>query len=82
MLTGGLWDHSISELLVQPLMYGKFMEYAHNGKFFTVVHTALHGAVESSCKNDVICMDEVSSLGIVHMYRAQKPASLYFMPPQ
>ena len=42
VLTGGLWDHSVSELLVQPLMYGKFMEYAQNGKFLTVAHTALH----------------------------------------
>lgn len=82
MLTGGLWDHSISELLVQPLMYGKFMEYAHNGKFLTIVHTTLHAAVEFSCKNGVICMDEVPSLGIVHMYRAHKAACLHYMQPQ
>ncbi len=31
VLTGGLWDKSASELLAQPLMYGKFMEYGHNG---------------------------------------------------
>lgn len=32
VLTGGLWDDTASELLVQPLMYGKFMEYGHNGR--------------------------------------------------
>lgn len=31
VLTGGLWDMKASELLVQPQMYGKFMEYGHNG---------------------------------------------------
>lgn len=31
VLTGGLWDDKSTELLVQPLMYGKFMEYGHNG---------------------------------------------------
>ena len=31
VLTGRLWDDKSTELLVQPLMYGKFMEYGHNG---------------------------------------------------
>ncbi len=50
MLTGGLWDRSISELLVQPVMYGKFMEYAHNGKFLAVLDTARHGPKELSVR--------------------------------
>ena len=32
VLTGRHWNLSATELLVQPLMYGKFMEYGHNGE--------------------------------------------------
>ena len=41
VLTGRLWDLNASELLVQPLMYGKFMEYGHNGEVFDVRHVSL-----------------------------------------
>ena len=42
VLTGRVWDTNASELLVQPLMYGKFMEYGHNGEVLDVRHVSLH----------------------------------------
>ena len=41
VLTGRVWDTNASELLVQPLMYGKFMEYGHNGEVLNVRHVSL-----------------------------------------
>lgn len=41
VLTGRVWDLNASELLVQPLMYGKFMEYGHNGEILDVRHVSL-----------------------------------------
>ena len=42
VLTGRVWDLNASELLVQPLMYGKFMEYGHNGEVLDVRHVSLN----------------------------------------
>ncbi len=38
LLTGGAWDGKMAEVLIQPLMYGKFMEYGHNGELSPPQH--------------------------------------------